>query len=161
MTAFADIVEPKTLAEAPRMVSADRFFARVARRVIGSALVLAAFGFWFAPGGSWDADIALIKLGLSVFAGFAGLAVLSGERVVASVEVEIDTVRREIRLVRGKGRAREVVSRTAVRDLGQADMDGVMVRLWDADGALLAEVPLNDMSVRRGLMSMLRDEGKL
>lgn len=161
MTALADVSTYTPLAEAPRMVGAQRMIARGSRRMVGATLILAALGLWIAPGGSWDADIALIKLGLSLFSGFAGLAVLSGEPVVAPVQVEIDTVRREVRLVRGKGRARELVSRTAVRDLGQAEMDGAMVRLWDSKGTLLAEVALSDPAVRRGLMSVLRDEGKV
>ncbi|MEO9685875.1 MAG: hypothetical protein ABJF86_10105 [Tateyamaria sp.] len=161
MTALADVTPPASIGEVPRMVSGHRMMARVSRRMIGAVLVLTAVGLWVAPGASSDPDLVLIKLGLSMFVGFAGLAVLSGEHVVTPVRVEIDTVRREIRLVRGAGQAHELVSRTMVRDLEKAEMDGMMVRLWDAEGGLLAEVALSDPAVRSGLMAVLRDEGKL
>lgn len=161
MTAVTDFTAPTPLADAPRMIHGGRWLARIGQRMGGAALVLAAVGLWVAPGASWDMDLALMKMGLSLAIGFAGLAILTAGRAVPSIEIEIDTVRREVRLVRGKGRARTLVSRTAIADLGPAELHGNMARLWAADGALVAEVAMGDPDLRRGLTAALRDEGKL
>lgn len=161
MPVMSDLAVTTPLAEAPRTINGQRWMARVGQRLAGAALVLAAFGMWIAPGASFDGDIALFKLGVSLVLGFAGLAISNAGRSVPAIEVEIDTVRREVRLMRGKGRARTLVSRTYIRDLGPAEVHGTMARLWGADGALIAEVAMSDPSLRRSLTNVLRDEGKL
>ncbi len=161
MTAFTDIPTDASIAEAPHMVNGTRWLKRAAQRMSGVTLVLASIGLWVTPGALWGTDMALIKLGISLFLGFSGLAIIHAGRAQRSVEVEIDTVRREVRLVRGKGRERSLVSRTSISDLGPAEMHGNMVRLWAPDGALVAEVAMIDPNVRRSLTSALRDAGKL
>lgn len=161
MTAVTDISEYTPIAEAPRMVSGQRWLTRSGQKIAGTALMLAAAGMWVLPGASWDADVALIKLGLTVGVGLAGLTAWMAGRSVPLVEIEIDTVRREVRLVRGKAKSRTLVSRTRIGDLGQAEVCGTMVRLWDGNGSLLAEVAMSDPAVRRSLTTVLRDEGKL
>ncbi|MEO0380669.1 MAG: hypothetical protein AAF252_10385, partial [Pseudomonadota bacterium] len=89
------------------------------------------------------------------------LAFLQAGRAQPSVEIEIDTVRREVRLVRGKGRARDVVSQIAIADLGPAEVRGEMARLWTTDGDLVAEVAMSDPALRLSLLGALRDAGKL
>ncbi|WP_299149629.1 hypothetical protein [uncultured Tateyamaria sp.] len=161
MTAFTDTLPDIAPADPARTVDGQRMLIRGAQRLVGVALVLAAFGLWIEPGAIWDADLALFKFALSLAIGFAGLICLQSARAVVGVEVEIDTVRREVRLVRGSGRARTLVSRTRIRDLGPAEWCGAMVRLWAHDGALVAEVALSDPALRKGLIDALRDEGKL
>jgi len=161
MTAITDFSTRPPLGEPPHMVNADRWLTRGAQRLGGAALVLAAIGLWVMPGASWDADLALFKLGLSVILGFAGLAILQAGRAQPLVQVEVDTVRREVRLVRGAGQDRTVVSRTLISDLGPAEIHGTMARLWAADGALVAEVAMSDPDLRRSLTAALRDAGKI
>ena len=161
MTAITDIPAQAAIADAPHMINGQRWLARSAQRIAGAGLVLAALGLWVAPGASWDGDLALIKLGLSLMIGFAGLTILHAGRAQPTVEIEIDTVRREVRLVRGKGKTRTLVSRTRIRDLGQAELHGNMMRLWADDGALVAEVAMINPDMRRSLTAALRDEGKL
>lgn len=161
MTASTDIAHYTRIADAPHMINGQRMLARGARRIGGLALVLAALGLWFAPGASWEADTALFKLAVSVMLAFGGLGVLHAGRSVPAVEVEVDTLRREVRLVRGKGRARSLVSRTRMADLGPAEVRGTMVRLWGPDGVLLVELAMTDPTGRYHLISALRDAGKL
>lgn len=161
MTALPDIHAAPSPADSPRTVDGSRWLKRSAQRLGGAALMTAAAGLWVQPGASWDADVMLIKLGLSLTLGLAGLAVLQAGRAVPPVEVEIDTIRREVRLMRGKGRARQLVTRTALAELGPAEVQGNMVRLWSGDGALIAEVALTDPAIRRSLTGALRDADKL
>lgn len=161
MTAITDFASQHDMAEAPHMVNGDRWLARSAQSLGGVALVLAAVGLWITPGASFEPDLALFKLGVSATLVLVGLAIMQTGWARRTVEVEIDTVRREVRLVRGKGRSRALVSRTSIADLGPAQVHGNMARLWTMDGSLVAEVAMSDPELRRSLMAALRDAGKL
>jgi hypothetical protein len=161
MTAFPDAQDQPTPSEFPRIVGGQRWVVRSAQRLIGASLVLAAMGLWIQPGALLDADVMLMKLGVSLCMGFAGLAILQAGRTVPGIEVEIDTVRREVRLVRRKGSTSALVSRTAMTDLGPAEQRGNLLRLWAANGALLAEVAMGDGPARASMIGALRDSGKL
>ena len=164
MTALFDAM-PETSAtparEIPRTVDGQRWLVRCGQRIVGAALVLAALGLWVHPGALLEADVLLMKFALSLTLGLGGLIVLQMGGLVPAGDVEIDTVRREVRLVRGTGGARHIVSRTRMADQGRAEQDGVMTRLWAQDGALIAEVALSDAALRSSLTSALRDAGKL
>ena len=161
MTAITHISPTAPLAETPHMVNGDRWLVRSMQRMAGMILIMAAAGLWVVPGSVWDADILATKFVLTILFGVVGLAVLQMGRAQPLVQVEIDTLRREVRLVRGKGQHRTVVSRTAIADLGPAEQHGTMVRLWARDGSLVAEVAMTDPEARRGLTGALRDAGKL
>lgn len=161
MTAITDISTTTGVPEAPHMIGGERWLARGAQSLGGVALVLAAFGVWVAPGAGFEPDLALFKLGVSVALGISGLVIMQAGRAQPAVEFEIDTLRREVRLVRGNGRNRSLVSRISIADLGPAEVHGNMARLWTADGSLVAEVAMSDPDLRRSLMGALRDAGKL
>jgi len=161
MTAITDISTSTGVPEAPHMVGGERWLTRGAQSLGGVALVLAAFGVWVAPGSGFEPDLALFKLGVSVALGFAGLAIMQAGRAQPAVAFEIDTLRRGVRLVRGNGRNRSLVSRISIADLGPAEVHGNMARLWTADGSLVAEVAMTDSELRRSLTGALRDAGKL
>lgn len=141
--------------------TARRFLARSIKTVIGMTLIVLSMTLWVAPMVAVEGDLIMMKLGLSLFLGFLGLAVMQIGQVKSDPEVEIDTIRREVRLVRGYGRQRRVLGRTAIRDLGKANVDDDMVRLHTANGTLLAEVSLDDSDIRTSLCNALRDAGKL
>lgn len=128
---------------------------------LGAALMLAAAGLWIAPGSDWSADLLLIKLVVSLVIGFTGLALLQQGQTPAAAEVEVDTVRREIRLVRRSLRGDELVSRTKYEDMDRAELNGAHLILWGQDDVMLAEVALTDPVLRRSLLSGLSDAGKL
>lgn len=161
MTAITDFSSQNDIAETPHMVNGARWLTRSAQSLGGVALVLAAVGLWITPGAAFDPQLALFKLGVSATLVLVGLAIVQTGWSKPMVQVEIDTVRREVRLVRGKGRARTLVSRISIADLGPAEVRGTMARLWTADGALVAEVAMSDPDLRRSLMGALRDAGKI
>lgn len=163
MTAAADVILPETRHVAPaRMVDGARMIIRGVQRVTGAALTIAALGLWLAPGSSWESDVMLFKLILSITAIFAGFGLMSGSARPALPEVEVDTIRREVRLVRrARGAAPVVLEKCGFADLSDAEFDSGIVRLWDRNGVFLAEFCPTDRNVLNSLVAGLQDAGKL
>lgn len=168
MTATADFMPPNAgtatnnYSEPARMADGGRMMIRGAQRLTGVSLMLAALGIWMAPGATWDADIMLFKLILSVVAAIAGLGLLNASSTPRAPEVQIDTIRREVRLVRRlHGSEPLVLQSCSFADLAHAEHEGSNVSLWDQSGIFLAEVSLTDRTALTSLVSGLRDEGKI
>lgn len=134
---------------------------RAAQRLMGTALAMAALGLWFGPGASWEADVMLFKLILSVTAALAAIGLLLASSAPKPPEVEFDLIRREVRLMRNAGRRNAVIlQRCAFADLSGVEWDGPHLRLWDAERRLLAEAMIDDRSALGSLINALRDAGK-
>jgi hypothetical protein len=166
MTATADyIVAEATEIHTPiapvQTLGGGRLMIRGSQSLLGAALMLSAAGLWIAPGSDWSADVLLIKLVISLVIGFCGLALLQQGKTPASPEVEIDTIRHEIRIVRRGLHGREVLSHTKYDDLERAELNGAHLILWGAGDTMLAEVALTDPKMRRALLSGLSNAGKL
>lgn len=148
--------------EPARMVNGARMILRGLQRLLGVSLTLAAILLWIAPGSSWESDILLFKLILTLTAVLAGIGFMSASIRPDAPEIEIDVVRREVRLVRhSRGFAPVVLKTCSFAGLSRAEQSGPIVRLWDRGGVFLAEVSLTDKNVLRTLVHGLRDEGKL
>lgn len=163
MTTTADTIAPEAITFEPvRMTDGCRMVMRAVQRLFGAALTLAAIGIWIGPGSSWEADLMLFKLVLSLTALIAGFGLMQSSAGPAKPEVEIDTIRREVRLVRPvAGGTTQVVDRCAFVDLAGAELKGNHVRLFGKDRSLLAEVTLTSRATLNSLVSGLRDTGKL
>jgi hypothetical protein len=156
MNTEAASVEPVRMTESGRMV------IRGAQRLIGAALALAAVGLWIVPGSSWESDVMLFKLILSLVALFAAVGLLQASASSTSPEVEIDTIRREVRLMRpASDGSAAMVERCAFAELSRAERDGDLVQLWGRGNRLLANVKLSDRAALASLVAGLRDVGKL
>lgn len=152
---------PAVFGVSVRALDAGRTLGRLARRVTGAGLILAAAGLWLAPGSSWAADILLIKLVLSLVAGGVGLALVQTGHAPDTPEVEIDLVRRRVRVVGRTGGKDVVLHDCSFADLGRVEKTSNTLMLWDAHGNLLAEVAPADRRALKALVSGLRDAGKL
>lgn len=163
MTIAADFANARPQAIEPaRMADGGRMIARGAQRLVGVSLTLAALGLWLAPGSSWESDVMLFKLILSLTAIIAGLGLISQGASPRAPEVEVDTIRREVRLVRRqRGMEDQVLQSSSFADLAHAEHEGTNVRLWDPAGRFLAEVSLTDRNALTSLVAGLRDAGKL
>ncbi len=163
MTATADFMDaPAPASEPVRMADGGRMIVRGVQRLVGVSLTIAALGLWLAPGSSWENDIMLFKLILSITAVIAGLGLVSSSSTPRAPEVEIDTIRREVRLVRRlRGAAPVILKSCAFDKLAKAEHKGTNVRLWDEAGVFLAEVNLTDRAALSSLVSGLRDVAKL
>lgn len=129
----------------------------IVSRASGALFVLAAVGLWLEPGAQEAMDLLLIKLGVSLFMGFVGLALIQDKPTTLAPEVQIDTMRGEVRIAQPVGPARRI----AIRDLGRAEAVGDVIRLTAANGAFLAAVSLPDPDAWSRLHGALRDAGKL
>lgn len=163
MSATAEVNElPKRESEPVSMIEGGHMIVRGAQSLLGTGLALAAVGLWFAPGANTESDIVLFKLVLSISAGLAGMGLLHASATPRSPEIEIDTIRRQVRVVRRQpGGVPKVLQSCSFAQLGAAEYEGSMVRLWDQAGVLLAEVNLSDRNALSSLVAGLRDEGKL
>ncbi|KIN60732.1 hypothetical protein Z945_1711 [Sulfitobacter noctilucae] len=163
MTATSDFMTNPALTALPiRMADGGRMIIRGSQRLLGAALILSAFGLWLAPGAAWESDVMLFKLILSVTAVIAGVAMMQTSATPPPPEIEIDTIRREVRLVRYvRGQSPVVLQSSGFATLAQVEHDGTNIRLWDAAGVFLAEVNLSDRAARNSLLAGLRDAGKL
>lgn len=161
MTATFDTTTDHDAADAPRALFTRRSIARFVTRVFGAVLVLGGIGIWLEPTPYAGADLVAMKLAVSLVFSLAGFMILQERRTDDTAEVEIDTVRREVRVLTGAGRARKLARRTAIRDLGKAELMGDSLRLTAANGDVLADVSLADTHIRKSLCSALHDAGKL
>ena len=163
MMSTAEFMNVKAAAANPvRMADGGRMVVRGAQRLLGVSLALAAVGLWMAPGSSWESDVLLFKLILSLMAILAGAGLLQASAKPKSIEVEIDTIRREVRLMRpAPDGSAALIERCAFADLTRAERNDTLVRLWGPRNTLLAEVNMSDRAVLHTLVSGLRDTGKL
>jgi hypothetical protein len=167
MTAITDFMHdtataPQRVRSSPvQMLDGGRMMIRGSLSVLGAALIMSAVGLWIMPGSEFSSDVMLMKLCLSVGAVFLGIALTQGARTPKTPEVEIDTIRREIRLVRRTGKRFECIQSCKFVDLDRAEVHGAHVILWGPGDVMLAEVALRDPQLRRSLMGGLVDAGKL
>lgn len=167
MTTVADFLTKDTDAHVPvRSADGGRMLVCAAQRLSGVALLLAAMGLWFAPGAAWESDVMLFKLILSLTAVLAGLGLMQSSATPnipeVEPEVEIDTIRREVRFVRHvNGGENHVLRRCGFTDLGRVERDGMHLRMWDSNNVLLVNVSLTDHTKMISLMSGLRAAGKI
>lgn len=163
MTTTSDFTRPQGVALEPaRIVDGGRMIARAICRLSGAALMLAAVGLWLAPGASWESDLMLFKLLLCVCAVLAGLGFLQAGSRQTAPHVQVDPIRRQVRLMRpGKDGRLSVLRQSSFADLQRAEINGTCVRFIDGDHNLLAELTIDDARVLGHLKAGLRDEGKL
>ncbi len=134
-----------------------RYWMRAVQRFLGVSLSVAALGLWLVPVGAGGSAEVLSKLMVTVLLGFVGAALWQSGAPHPVPEIEIDLVRREVRLVRFYGETRSLVTRRRFSDLTGAAFQGRNVQLWDEAGDLLAELTLPDDTLTAALRRALQD----
>jgi hypothetical protein len=125
-------------------------------QVVGTALVLSAPGMWLMPGSQYDADVVLIKLGVSLFFFLCGLALLMRNHVDNRPDAYFDPIRRELRVLQKNDRGRpQTVLRRAYDMLGSVRFTDNKVEVYDLDGTMLMRLPIDDAEVRHALRMQL------
>jgi hypothetical protein len=110
-------------------------------RFTGVVLMLAAVGIWLLSGSLWDAEMMLLRLGVSVVFMCLGLALLHAGRRTARDEIHLDQRARELRHVRrGHDGIARLRQRLALRDLSEVVIDEDRLVLRGRDGQVLLEL---------------------
>lgn len=127
----------------------------VALKLLGAAMILSSTGLWLVQGAGADAEMNLIRFGLSVAFLLAGLVLMTAHEPEGRPEACFDPVRRELRVLKrdAQGRPRTVLRRS-YDTLGGARLTASSVQLFEGDGSLMIELPLASAAVR----SQLRDQ---
>ncbi|ABF63779.1 hypothetical protein [Ruegeria sp. TM1040] len=126
-------------------------------RLLGGGMVLASTGLWLMPESGADPQMALIRIGVSVFLLFAGLCLLLQRDVKLPPEFHFDAQRNELRIEEMRSDGRPVVlMRRSYASLGAARFDGKVLQILETDGRLLAELPLEGRATRKLLLAQLR-----
>jgi hypothetical protein len=125
-------------------------------RIAGTAMILSAAGMWLMPGTQVDSEMMLIKLGISVFFFFCGLALLMRNHEHNQPDAYFDPIRNEVRVLQKNDRGRpQTVLRRSYDSLGSADFSDTSVELFDVDGSLLMKLVIDDANVRQALRMQL------
>ena len=62
--------------------------------------------------------------------------------------------------MRYQGKQAKVLRRCAFEDLGSVHRDGTVIRIWDASGAFIADIGLEDVQTSRDLADALAAAGE-
>lgn len=145
----------------PGTVDGSRLILRGVQRVVGVALFVTASGLWLTPGADWSSDVMVMKMGLSVLSLMLGFwLILAGARPVPP-EIEIDTQRGELRLVRpGTGSGNLVLHCCRFAELARVERCGETLKFWDENDRFIADVHVTERATLDKLVSGLRAAGQ-
>lgn len=125
-------------------------------RILGTSLIFSSGLMWLLPGSHFDAELMLIKLGLSLIFLLSGLVMVMIHHVDNRPGAYFDPLRNEVRVLRRDRRGRpQSVLRRGYDTLGSARFQGRMVEIFDVDGSLLMRLPVDDRDVRHALRMQL------
>lgn len=143
---------------APMMVAfAPNWRARaVMFRLLGAAMLVAASSLWVLPAPELDGELRLIRLGVSVFFLFCGLALFLRRTREIQPDAYFDPIRREVRVLRKNDRGRpQTILRRSYDSLGSAKFVNSSVQLVDVDGSVLMRLVIEDAGAREALRAQL------
>jgi len=119
-------------------------------------MVLSAAGMWLMPGAQNQAEVVLIKLGMSMFFFLLGLALLMRNHSDNRPDAYFDPIRNEVRVLQKNNRGRpQTVLRRSYDTLGSARFTNNTLELFDVDGSVLMRLPIENADVRQALRQQL------
>lgn len=144
------------------VLNGSRFLARFACKMGAATLALVAVFVWLAPGASWESDVMLFKMALSIMAAFCSFALWQNSQPVKAPSVEVDMAQLELRLIREyDGAPRHIIERCAFADLHSVELRGRHITFWAKGERLLAQISLSNANAHATLVTSLRAMGKL
>ncbi|OBY27530.1 hypothetical protein [Leisingera sp. JC1] len=131
-------------------------------RLLGAAMILSSAGLWLVQGAGADPELNLIRFGVSIAFLLAGVVLMTAHEPAARPEACFDPVRRELRVLKhdAQGSPRTVLRRS-YDSLGAARLTGNAVQLFEDDGSLLIELPLDSAATRGQLRDQLSGAVKI
>lgn len=125
-------------------------------RIAGTALVMGSACMWILPGSDMTADMALIKLSVSLFFLLCGLALLMIHHADNQPDAYFDPIRRELRVLQKNNRGRpQTVLRRSYDSLGSVRFNEHYLEIFDVDGTMLMRLPIESADIRHALRMQL------
>lgn len=125
-------------------------------RIIGTALILSAAGMWVLPGSVQAGDLVLLKLGISIFFFFCGLALLMRNHEDTQPDAFFDPIRKEVRVLQKNDQGQpQSILRRSYDSLGRADFSSNAVEFFDTNGGMIMRLLIDDAAVRTALKAQL------
>lgn len=137
-------------------VSPNQQLRVLALRVVGASLVLSSTLLWVLPGAVQDPQMTLVKIGVSVFFLLIGILVMTAAEQGEQPDAHFDPIRRELRVLKrdAKGRPRTVLRRS-YDSIGCVRFKERTLELYEQDGSLLIQLPMENRQVRQRLVQQL------
>lgn len=131
---------------------------RGGRIFFGSVLVISALGLWAVPVVEGDAAMRLIKILVSVvLAGVGVMFFLSIDKGEDLPEIQLDTAKRELRILSHDGAGEPRVEAVHSFDaLSEVVIQDRLLTARDAQGRLVATVPLRDKATEATLREIFQ-----
>jgi hypothetical protein len=127
-------------------------------RLVGAALLLASAGLWIAPGGAPQQELALMKMGASLFFACLGLVFIYAGQAGGTDEFHIDESKREIRhVLRGQDGIARLKARYRFNDLSDVRLDDGMLLARDRAGRVVLNRPVGDLDVPHAIAVATRN----
>ena len=146
----------------PYVLNGSRFAMRFAFKMGTLTFGLVAVLVWLAPGASWESDIMLFKMAITIVATFCAALMWQSSLPVDAPGVEVDVATGEVRVVRENVTGPErVIERCAFADLHAVDVRGKHITFWGQRERFLAEISLTDAGARKALLAALKSLGKI
>lgn len=125
-------------------------------RLFGTSLILGASAIWIMPGSTGDTNMILMKLGVSVFFLFCGLALVMINHPDNHPDAYFDPIRREVRVLQMNDKGRpQTVLRRSYDTLGSVRFEEKAIELYDVDGSRLMRLPVASPETRHALRNQL------
>jgi hypothetical protein len=125
-------------------------------RLFGTSLILGASAIWVMPGSNGDTSLILMKLGISIFFLFCGLALVMINHPDNQPDAYFDPIRREVRVLQMNDKGRpQTVLRRSYDTLGSVRFEDKAIELYDVDGSKLMRLPIASADTRHALRQQL------
>lgn len=130
---------------------------RGGRVFLGSVLTISALGLWLIPVAHGDAAMQLMKLLVSLLmVGTGMMFILSVDRGAELPEIQIDTQKRELRVLKLDDACNSYVAKThKLDDLAEVTVKDKLLTARDASGNIAVSVPIRDRTAEREVRAAL------
>lgn len=146
----ANVMSLQTLSSAAQPV------VQVLGTIAGSACMAAALGIWLVAGDVLAAELAPLKVAVSLGLLYVGIHFLDAGRGEVAPEIQLDLAGRELRLVefRGKGLPPRV-QRHKFSSLGAIEMDGRELVVEDSEGREIVRAAVADRATQQRIEALI------
>ncbi|MDQ2095263.1 hypothetical protein [Rhodalgimonas zhirmunskyi] len=140
MVAYTDVMEAE---KSGKLSLAGHATSRALSHFMGIVMSVSAFGLWIVPGSSYDPQLMLLKMGVTLFLMIGGAMFLVAARKAHHPEVQLDPSRGILKL-RHRDERGTVIGEDDISydDLSEVDFRDGMLIARDHFGEIVVEMPV-------------------